>query len=83
MTPTSGTRARLRDGAVAEVLRQLAAGAGPDLSASTRTCSRSRRTASSASSRDLDHFHDLLEIRPYVNAWTSADDVHERSPIQT
>ncbi len=36
--------------------------------------------ASSASSRDLDHFLDLLEIRPYVDAWTSADDVQRTKP---
>ena len=36
--------------------------------------------ASSSSSKDLDHFLDLLEIRPYVDAWTTADDVQRTKP---
>ena len=36
--------------------------------------------ASSASSRDLDHFVDELGIRPLVDAWTTADDVERTKP---
>ncbi len=36
--------------------------------------------ASSSSSKDLDHFLDLLELRPFVDAWTTADDVDRTKP---
>ena len=36
--------------------------------------------ASSASSTDLEHFLDLLAIRPLVDGWTTADDVERTKP---
>jgi phosphoglycolate phosphatase-like HAD superfamily hydrolase len=36
--------------------------------------------ASSASSREADHYLDLLDARKLVDAWTTADDVEQTKP---